>query len=148
MPATTKKTSKGSSELVSLMFVMGRFMREKMNKTITSGRFGSMLHFETLRYIKEEGKPLMRDVARHFRITPPAATLLIDGLVKEKFLTRIVDPKDRRAVRITLTPQGKKIIARGIMHRIKELKKIFAGLTASEQAQLTAILRKITNQNR
>jgi DNA-binding MarR family transcriptional regulator len=90
----------------------------------------------------------MRDVARHFRITPPAATLLIDGLVKEKFIARIVDAKDRRAVRVMLTPRGKAVIARGIMNRIKELKKIFAGLTAGERAQLIAILRKITKHNR
>lgn len=137
-----------STELISLMFVMGRFMREKMHKTISKGNFGSMLHFETLRYIKDEGRPLMRDVARHFRITPPAATLLIDGLVKEKFLTRIVDAKDRRAVRIALTPRGKQMLARGIMNRVKELKKIFSSLSPGERTQLAAILRKITKHNR
>jgi len=131
-----------SSKLISLMFLIGRQMKEEMKEH--AGKNGySWLHFETLRYINDEGKPLMRDVAAHFSITPPAATLLVDGLVQNKTLRRIVDPKDRRAIRVALTPKGKKILAGGIKQRLKKIKEVFSVLNGKEHAELVRILGKI-----
>jgi len=71
-------------ELVSHMFIMGRIMRDKMHRKVQNGQC-TMLEFETMKYVKDTGQPHMRDVAKAFHVTPPAATLMIDGLVKEKF---------------------------------------------------------------
>ena len=131
------------SELLSLLFVVGQSMREGMRKKLAKGKASSFLQFETLRYIKEHERPLMRDVAGYFRITPPAATLLVDALVREKLLKRVLDAKDRRAVHLALTDAGHRYLARGVSEHIKRLKTIFAVLTADERAQLIAILRKI-----
>lgn len=132
------------SELLSLLFVVGRSVRESMRKSILDGKSASFLQFETLRYIKEHHEPLMRDVAGYFRITPPAATLLIDALVREKLLKRIFDAKDRRAVRLVLTDSGGRYLSRGINAHLKRLKKLFAVLTSDERAQLISILKKIS----
>jgi MarR family transcriptional regulator, 2-MHQ and catechol-resistance regulon repressor len=131
-----------SSKLISLMFVIGRQMKEEMKENATKSGY-SWLHFETLRYINEEGKPLMRDVASNFSITPPAATLLVDGLVQNKMVRRIVDPKDRRAIRVALTPKGKKVLASGIKQRLKKIKEVFSVLDAKEHSELIRILEKI-----
>jgi DNA-binding MarR family transcriptional regulator len=131
------------SDLLSLLFVVGRSMRESMRKSILDGKSASFLQFETLRYIKEHRRPLMRDVAEYFRITPPAATLLLDGLVREKFIARAFDAKDRRAVRLALTESGNRYLTRGIDAHLKRLKKLFAVLSPDERAQLIVILRKI-----
>ena len=63
------------SEIISLVFVTGQFMKEKMHKKLDRGKC-SLLEFEALRYVEEGGKPLMRDIAKKFHMTPPAATLL------------------------------------------------------------------------
>lgn len=131
------------SELLSLLFVIGRSMREGMRKSVATGRSASFLQFETLRYIKERERPLMRDVANHFRITPPAATLLVDGLVREKLLKRVSDVKDRRAVHLALTETGQRYLAKGINEHLRRLKKLFAVLSPDERAILIAILKKI-----
>ncbi len=117
-------------------------MREEMKQSEKTNGC-SWIHFEALRYIHEHGKPLMSDVASYFSITRPAATLLIDGLVEGKMLRRIVDPKDRRAVRITMAPKGSKILVNGIKQRVKKITEIFSVLDAKEHAELVRILKKI-----
>jgi DNA-binding MarR family transcriptional regulator len=133
-------------ELVSHIFIMGRVMRDKMHKHIGAGQC-TMIEFETLKYVKDAGKPHMRDVAKTFHVTPPAATLMIDGLVKNKLLARVLDPNDRRSVRVAITPKGKKLLDRGIAKKINEMKKTFGVLTPTERAQFIAIIRKIIKNN-
>ena len=82
-----------------------------------------MLEFETLKYVKDTGKPHMREVAKNFHVTPPAATLMIDGLVKAKLLARVVDPKDRRSVRVSMTAKGKQLLERGITKKVNEIEE-------------------------
>jgi DNA-binding MarR family transcriptional regulator len=131
-----------SSKIISLMFIIGRRMREEMKQNEKIGGC-SWIHFEALRYIDEKGKPLMSDVAAYFSITRPAATLLVDGLVEGKMLRRIVDPKDRRSVRVALTTKGKNILAHGIKQRVKKIQEVFSVLDTKEHAELVRILNKI-----
>lgn len=141
-----RRTHATTSEIISLVFVMGRFMKEKMHKKVGSGQC-SLLEFEALRYIKEANHPLMRDIAKAFHMTPPATTLLIDGLVKRSLLERLVNPLDRRSVRIGLTRKGKQTLERGMAHRIRELTKAFSVLTPAERSQFATIIRKITKHS-
>lgn len=135
-----------TEELISHIFIMGRFMRDKMHKQIGTGQC-TMMEFETLKYVKDAGKPHMREVAKMFHVTPPAATLMIDGLVKAKLLERVLDPDDRRSVRVSLTPKGKQLLERGIAKKIREMKKHFGVLTPTERAQFIAIIKKIIKNN-
>jgi DNA-binding MarR family transcriptional regulator len=124
------------------MFIIGRRMREEMKQSEKISGC-SWIHFEALRYIDEKRKPLMSDVATYFSITRPAATLLVDGLVENKMLRRIVDPRDRRAVRVALTPKGKQNLVNGIRQRVKKMTEIFSVLDPKEHAELVRILTKI-----
>lgn len=133
-------------DLVSHIFIMGRLMRDKMHKHAGAGQC-TLLEFETLKYVKDAGKPHMRDVAKNFHVTPPAATLMIDGLVKAKLLARVLDPKDRRSVRVSITIKGKQLIERGISKKVKEMKKTFGVLTPTERAQFITIIKKIIKNN-
>jgi DNA-binding MarR family transcriptional regulator len=142
-----KRTAHANMEdLISHMFIMGRLMREKLHKNIDAGQC-SMMEFETMKYVKDVGQPHMRDVAKNFHVTPPAATLLIESLVKEKLISRVLDPKDRRSVRVSLTPKGRKILERGIAKKVGEMKKIFSVLTPAERTQFVAIIKKIIKNN-
>jgi DNA-binding MarR family transcriptional regulator len=133
-------------ELISNMFIMGRFMRDKLHKNIDAGQC-SMLEFETMKYVKEAGRPHMRDVARNFHVTPPAATLLIESLVEARLLERVLDQNDRRSVRVALTLKGKKTLDRGIAKKVGEIKKIFSVLTPTERTQFVSIMKKIIKKN-
>lgn len=150
--ATTARIRSGSGkpnmeELISLTFAMGQMMRERNHKECADGPCSSLLGLETLWYVQGAGEPSMRDIAKQFHISPPAATLMVDGLVKGKLLKRVLDPRDRRSVRITLTAQGKKALAQGRAKKIQGLKKIFGVLSAEERKQFSAIIKKIITTN-
>jgi DNA-binding MarR family transcriptional regulator len=124
------------SKIFSLMFAIGRRMRHEKEKY-------SMLHIHTLRYVSEQGKPFMHDVAAYLCVTPSAATLLVDGLVNDRLLIRSFGKRDRRAVQVALTERGRKFLERGVRDRMRTLKTMFAALTVKEQKQLIVILEKI-----
>lgn len=147
MTVAHKQKQANLAEIVSLMFVMGRFMRDKMHQKANARYCSSLLEFETLRYIRDNEHPYMRDVAKNFHVTPPAATLLIDNLVKEKLLVRLVDSKDRRSVRVTLTKKGKDLFEKSMAQKAIQFKKIFGVLTPAERTEFASILKKIINNN-
>jgi MarR family multiple antibiotic resistance transcriptional regulator len=134
-------------ELVSHMFIVGRLMRDKMHKNAAAPEQCTLLEFETLKYVKDTGQPHMRDVAKNFHVTPPAATLLIDALVKAKLLARVLDPNDRRSVRVAVTPKGRQVLDRGIAKKVNEMKKTFGILTPAERTHFVAVLNKIIKNN-
>jgi len=129
------------------MFVIGRRMKEDM-RGMAEASGCSWIHLEALRYVQENGRPLMRGLAEYFSITPPAATLLVDGLVRDKLLRRIVDARDRRAVRIALTPKGRQFLARGARHRVRKIQEVFSVLDAREYRELLRILEKIAKADK
>jgi DNA-binding MarR family transcriptional regulator len=133
-----------SAKLMSLLFIIGRQMKEEMREN--AGKNGcSWLHFEVLRYVGSGNRTLMRDVAGHFSITPPAATLLIDGLASAGLLRRIVDPDDRRAIRVALTPKARQLIRRSMDQRMKTIRKLFSILDKEEYGEFVKILEKLAN---
>ena len=79
-------------------------------------------------------------VTRHDRTT---ITRVVDGLVKRDLVERARDPNDRRAVRVRLTRDGRRLydklkpVARGV------LKTAFAGVRANERNALFGTLSRI-----
>lgn len=138
---------KHSDRLISLMFIMGRRIRDGMKRAAVRGSC-SWIHMEALRFTLEEGKPLMRDLALHFSVTPPAATLLVDELVEHGFLRRLLDPRDRRAIRLAVTAEGRQALERGYVARARVIKNMFSVLDGREEAELIRILEKIIHETK
>ncbi len=136
-----------SAGFPAIFFAIGRRLREEAKENMKKNTalnmqctFGS---FAVLHYVDECGTPSMRDIARNLFITPPAVTLLIDGMAKNKLLLRMVDPDDRRTVHIKLTPRGKKLLKQGKNHQGMILEKVFSVLDRRERLQLMTLLEKV-----
>jgi DNA-binding MarR family transcriptional regulator len=134
-----------TGQLVALVFVMGRHMKDEFHKLARQAGC-SFIGFQALRYIKEKNNPSMRDVAAHFMITPPAATLLIDGLAESKFIARIADKRDRRAVRLYVTLKGNAFLERSTRAMTRALARLFRNLTPGERMQFIALLKKVVKE--
>lgn len=52
------------------------------------------------------------DLASEERVTQPAITLLVNRLAEKGWVERVADPSDRRAVLVSLTPDGEEAFAR------------------------------------
>lgn len=85
------------------------------------GRLASMKAREQGTVSPERAKALGRlagggmragELAQQCLLTPPAATELIESLVREGLVRREDDPSDRRVVRVSLTPAGRRQVER------------------------------------
>jgi DNA-binding MarR family transcriptional regulator len=98
---------------------------------------------QTLWFIAEEGRPNMQDVAKHFKITAPSATFLVEELARAGLVARKAAHTDRRKVELVLTPKGKRECKVLEQKRAKVLSGIFAHLSDADRTELNRLLKKI-----
>jgi len=70
----------------------------------------SIPQFRTLRFIQRNPDSSLSDLAEHLGLTLPSASKLVDGLVKQKLLTRKESAEDRRRLTLMLTQTGTSIV--------------------------------------
>lgn len=74
-------------------------------------------------------------------------TLVIDNLEKCGFVERNRDPKDRRAMLISLTTKGRRFIKGFFPKHLEEIKEEFSVLTEKEKEELARICKKLGLKN-
>lgn len=72
----------------------------------------SHLQFITLRMLDFEGAQTITDLGRKLMLDPSTFVPSVDALERRGWVCRMRDPKDRRRVPVSLTPEGKAIINR------------------------------------
>lgn len=83
------------------------------------------------------------DLQEHVLLSQPALSRLVDRLVERGLVSRCEDPADARAVRVSLTEQGREVQrAIGRAHA-RDVTEAMAALTADEQRQLAAITARL-----
>ncbi|MDX9759236.1 MAG: MarR family transcriptional regulator [Bacteroidota bacterium] len=69
----------------------------------------SVSEFKCLRAFRRDTEMSVKDIAHRMNLTSSRLTRIIDGLVKKRFVTRHIDPDDRRIINVRLTKQGETI---------------------------------------
>ena len=82
----------------------------------------------------------MRELSRYLMVTGGNVTSLTDELEKSGYVTRAVDPEDRRSFRIALTLRGKRAFERVAAEHERWVVELLEGLNAEEGDQLHALL--------
>jgi DNA-binding MarR family transcriptional regulator len=83
------------------------------------------------------------DLAQALNVSGPNVTQLIDGLVADGWVERVVSSADRRVVHACLTPEGEDRAARLVPAVVDFMVKSCDSLTAREQADLRQLLAKV-----
>lgn len=87
-------------------------------------------------------------VATHLRIAPRSVTDVVDALEGHGFVAREPDPSDRRATRVALTPEGRRVLDELDAARRADSEDYFAGLSDRDRAALTRILGLLVDDRR
>jgi DNA-binding MarR family transcriptional regulator len=133
-----------NDELISLIFKIGRLMREK---TLNGDKHNfSFLQIKVLSFIASAKEPTMKDISDNFRIACPSATAVIDRLVELENIRRIQDISDRRIVRLALTAKGKSTLECGMKDLSNRMEILLSNLNEREKEDLKTILNKITGK--
>lgn len=96
-----------------------------------------------VRRLSADGTIGIRALAEHLNVAGPHITTEIGKLVDEGLVSKLADPRDSRAVAITLTAAGRRALARLTPHVRVTNDILFAGMTADEMAHVHRFLRRI-----
>lgn len=120
-------------------------LRGEMYKQAKQLHFSSS-QLEVLHYVLEKGNPTMKDIANMLHITPPSVTTIIESLCDKNLLKRESSKKDRRIVRITITPKTFKILSSLKNKKLVILKNLFLKLNNEDKKQLIKIINIIIKE--
>ena len=87
-----------------------------------------------------------KQIAEYLGISKSAISQLIDPLVENGFVTRSVDPKDRRIARLSLNLKGKEILNKLSKSKFAGLRSALDSLEPKEIEQLHKLSLKMANQ--
>ncbi|MEU8121466.1 MarR family transcriptional regulator [Spirillospora sp. NPDC049024] len=83
------------------------------------------------------------DLARSSMVTSGAVTNRLDRLVAKGYVTRDLDPANRRTVLVALTPAGRDLIDRAVAAHLENERRLLAALDQQEQDALATTLRTL-----
>jgi len=98
----------------------------------------------TLADLERRGARRITELAETQGVTQPAMTGLVGRLAAGGLVERAPDPADRRGVLVTVTPDGRAVLAARRRARAEALADLLDGLDADDHAALAAAMGAIT----
>jgi DNA-binding MarR family transcriptional regulator len=121
-----------------------RRLRQQSDAGLTASQASALVGVERL------GSPTLGALAARESVQPPSMTRIVGALEVLGYVTRVVDPTDRRVVRITITASGEAVLRHNrslknafLAERLHELDP--ADRDALEG--LTALLERLVDQD-
>jgi len=110
-------------------------------------RFGlNRASWDALAALRRVGPPYRRsptDLYRSLMRTSGGMTHLVDRLERDGLVERLADEDDRRGLLVGLTRRGRALVGRVGPSHLDTERRMLAGLTKREQAELARLLRKL-----
>jgi DNA-binding MarR family transcriptional regulator len=103
----------------------------------------SVPQFRVLAYLNRVPGSSLSAVADHIGLTRPAMSILVDGLVNHKLVTRETDPGDRRRLTLSLTRAGQNLYTAARQRTQARLAARLAALSGAERQALAAALEQL-----
>ena len=114
-----------------------------------SGVGESPTQLSALATVERRGSITLGALAEAERVKPPTMTAAVTRLEADGLLARQVDESDRRIVRVTITPTGRKLLARNRSRKTAELERRLVRLSPEDRRTLdraVAVLDRLLEQ--
>lgn len=135
---------KSINELLNLLFATKKTIGERLREADGTNSI-SIGQFKALCFIKDNGKPTMKDVADFLGITPPSTTSLMAHFIKNGLIMKAIDRNDKRIIHLKITGKGKKKLADSSKVMADRAGKIFSKLSDQQVRNFKDILKTISN---
>ncbi len=99
--------------------------------------------FLILEFLHQQGQSGMSFLARFMNVTTAAMTGIADRLVRDGYVRRVFDPKDRRIIKIELTGRGNELVKNIHAERRKAVMRIFGKISEADRRNYLRILTQI-----
>lgn len=120
------------------------FVMDRIAGKILSDAFGmSFSQFLILAIVAHHPSVTQKGIAEVRDVTEAAVSRLVDQLRRSGKLRRVTNPKSRRERLLTLTPLGKRVLAKASRLVERRLETYFAPLTADERRVMEQSFDKV-----
>ncbi|MEA4957298.1 hypothetical protein SDC9_08397 [bioreactor metagenome] len=109
-------------------------------------KFKSPIYYQIICILEREGNLPMSVIGDKLFLSRPNMTWNIDKLVNDGIVQRIADEKDRRVIKISLTPKGRDFMKKSRIQVNKDIKMNLSSLSDEEFKDLyngVKIIKKI-----
>jgi DNA-binding MarR family transcriptional regulator len=86
------------------------------------------------------------ELAETFGASVPSMSRAVDGLVKQKLVSRLEDPDDRRVRLVAITDRGKQLVDRLLVVKQTGIEAFTASLSASQRRKLDAAIEALMDR--
>lgn len=117
------------------------FMRQQANE-LSRGRI-TMPQFLILDHLEREGESTMTNLAHFTNVTTAAMTGFVERLVRDGYVKRGFDSRDRRIIKVSLTAKGRLAVKEITHQRTESIKKVFGRISELDRLNYLRILMKI-----
>ena len=139
---------KSKNGAIKTMSALRRAFRTVDTYTSTSYKDDGLTptQFAVLDVLQKKGVMRTGDLVEAMLATAGNITVVMRNMEKKGWITREIDSADRRAIRVSLTPEGLKMVKKARPHHEALVKEVFGRLTAQEQEELVALLNKLKGE--
>jgi DNA-binding MarR family transcriptional regulator len=109
-----------------------------------AGKDLTLYQLQLLRLVSLQRKHSIGGLAAHFGVSSPAVSKAVDRLVKRMYLRRVEGERDRRAVDLSLTAIGRRVLERFDESRTRVIEKLFGQLPVDELQRAAELLQRMT----
>ena len=141
-----EKISYGKSNGLNLhlLIALSRTTKKVHGRSATVFGAGGLTtaQFGVLDVLYHKGARSIRQITQLVLSTGGNMTVVIRNMEKHGWITRCVDPGDRRSTVVSITEEGKRLFERIFPEHLKDLDNCFESLTEEEKDTLIALLKK------
>jgi DNA-binding MarR family transcriptional regulator len=130
------------NDVAELMMHFVKRMKRLVDARL-SGHGLTMSRIKVLGLLGYHGPSHQSEVATVFDLAPRTVTELVDGLERDGLVVRTLDPADRRARYVDLTPAGRDVLAIAQTARNEIVAEVFGSLEPDQLALLAETLRRL-----
>lgn len=125
-----------------IMPVMFREFARRQVSELYKGKI-TIPQFLLLESLYREGESKMTVLAHFMKVTTAAMTGIVERLVRDGYVLRVYDHRDRRIVKVGLTSKGKELVKSVNEHRRGMVIRIFSKISESDRADYLRIISRI-----
>jgi DNA-binding MarR family transcriptional regulator len=133
-----------AAEILETIPAVMRFIRAQMRRH--RGSDLSVPQFRTLVFLSRNPGASLSAMAEFVGLSLPAASRLVEGLVRKNFVERRIPPSNRRVVALSISTRGQRSVSTARRATVRKLAEVLASLRGDQRVAIQRALRTLRQE--
>ncbi|MCL4374822.1 MarR family transcriptional regulator [Patescibacteria group bacterium] len=140
-----EKENQLNRQLLDAIFRISRIVRQEMSLSSRVARL-SLLQLEILIYLHRVKQAFPQALAEYFHVNKSTASVHLNHLARLHLIKRVRQTRDRRAILVSLSAKGKKLVSEGLRDKNKRTNRLLALIGIREKQLLFKVIVNLLHQ--